>query len=82
MQLQVRIYFLDGKMIKLKSGNNTSGIGMYVQYVSTIHLYSPSVQHRIDLFKLSMLSLQILKMSYTKLKSPMVNTDLIVLYIV
>lgn len=43
MQLQVRIYFLDGKMIKLKSGNNTSGIGMYVQYVSTIHLYSPSI---------------------------------------
>lgn len=39
----VRIYFLDGKMIKLKSGNNTSGIGMYVQYVSTIHLYSPSI---------------------------------------
>lgn len=35
--------FLDGKMIKLKSGNNTSGIGMYVQYVSTIHLYSPSI---------------------------------------
>lgn len=30
-------------MIKLKSGNNTSGIGMYVQYVSTIHLYSPSI---------------------------------------
>lgn len=43
MQLQVRIYFLDGKMIKLKSGNNTSGIGMYVQHVSTIHLYSPSI---------------------------------------
>lgn len=49
-----------------------------VQYTYTVL----QLQHRIDLFKLSMLSLQILKMSYTKLKSPMVNTDLIVLYIV
>lgn len=49
-----------------------------VQYTYTVH----QLQHRIDLIKLSLLSLQILKMSYTKLKSPMVNTDLIVLYIV
>lgn len=45
---ELRIYFLDGKMIKLKSGNNTSGTGMYVQYISTVqYIYTVhQLQHR------------------------------------